>query len=257
MSFHHLDEFARIDSVVTRRSPTARLLMTVIVAAGAAVLPLGAWPQMVALGLLVVALAALARIRPGPFLARLMPPLAFVLLVSLAVLVLAPGEAVARVGPLRVTDAGLLRFGSAAGRGAIALGAAVVLVSTTSFPEIVRALRRLRLPELVTTSLSLAYRYVYILNDEVARLRRAAASRNAAAGATPRRRLMVGMTSAALQRSFLRSERVHQAMMSRGYRGELPALAGQRAAESYAGQSVVEVGGLLVVVAATVASAML
>lgn len=253
MSFHHLDEFARVDSVVTRRSPTSRLLATVFLASGAALLPLGAWPQMLALGLLVVALAALARIRPGPFLVRLLPPLAFVLLVSLAVLVLAPGETVARVGPLRVTDAGLLRFGSAAGRGAIALGAAVVLVSTTSFPEIVRALRRLRLPEIVTASLSLAYRYIYILNDEVARLRRTAASRNVASGSASRRRLMIGIGSAALQRSFVRSERVHQAMLSRGYRGTIPSLDGAR----YVGRSVVEVAGLAAVVTAIVLSAAL
>lgn len=253
MSFHHLDQFARTDSVVTRRPPTVRVLATVLLAVGAAVLPLGAWPQMIALGFLVVGLAALARIRPGAFLVRLAPPLSFVLLVSVAVLVLAPGEIVARLGPLRISDAGLLRFGSAAGRGAIALGAAVVLVSTTSFPEIVGALRRLRLPELVTASLSLAYRYIYILNDEVSRLRRAAASRNAAAGAAPRRSLMVGMASAALQRSFIRSERVHQAMLSRGYRGELPVLAGT----SYSGRPAVEMGGLLLVVAAIVASAAL
>lgn len=250
MSFHHLDQFARTDSAVTRRPPATRLLATVIVAVGAAVLPLGAWPQMTALALLVIGLAAVARIRPRPFLARLTPPLVFVLLVSVAVLVVTPGETVARLGPLRVTDGGLLRFGSAAGRGAIALGAAVVLVSTTSFPEVVRALRRLRLPELVTASLSLAYRYLYILNDEVSRLRRAAASRNAAAGAAPRRRLMVGLASAALQRSFIRSERGHQAMLSRGYRGEIPTVT----PAAYAGRPVAEIGGLVVVVAAIVLS---
>jgi len=253
VGFHHLDEFAAVGSAITRRSPAVRLLGTVALALGAALLPLGAWPQMAALGALVATLAFVARVRPGRFLARLAPPLAFLMLVSAAVLVLAPGEVVARLGPLRITDAGLLRFGSAAGRGAIALGAAVVLVSTTSFPEIVRALRRLRLPEIVTTSLGLAYRYLYILNDEVSRLRRAARSRNAGEGAASGRRLMVGIAAAALQRSFARSERVHQAMLSRGYTGAMPALAGR----PYAGRPVVELGALAALVAAIVGSATL
>jgi cobalt/nickel transport system permease protein len=253
VSFHHLDQFAAVDSVVTRRSPTVRLLGTVVIAVGAALLPLGAWAQMAVLGSLVIALMFMARIRPGPFLARLAPPLGFVLLVSAAILVLAPGEVVAALGPLTVTSEGLLRFGSAAGRGAIALGAAVILVSTTAFPEVVRALRRLRLPELVTTALGLAYRYLYILTDEVGRMLRAAGSRNASAGAASRRRLMVGVAAAALQRSFARSERVHQAMLSRGYTGDIPSLD----EAPHAGRPAIELAALAAVVLLIVASAAL
>lgn len=253
MGFHHLDQFARVDSPLTRRSPTVRLLGAVILAVGAAALPLGAWPQLAALGLLVFCLAALARIRPTAFFARFAPPFAFVLLVSAALLVLAPGDAVGRVGPVRITDAGLLRFGSVAGRAAVALGAAVILVCTTSFPDIVRALRSLRLPDVVTTSLALAYRYLYLLTDEVGRLRRAARSRNASAGAVPRRRLLVGVTAAAVQRSFARSERVYQAMASRGYTGRMPSL--DEPAQS--GRPGLEVGGLVAVVALILASAVL
>lgn len=253
MGFHHLDQFAGVDSPVTRRSPTVRLLATLIIAVGSAFLPLGAWPQLAGLAVLVAALAALARIRLRPFLVRLLPPLAFVGLVSAAILVLAPGETVLALGPLHVTDAGLLRFGSATGRAAVALGAAVILVSTTPFPDLLRALGALRLPRAVTTSLGLAYRYVYLLNDEVDRLRRAARSRNAGAGSAPRRRLYVGIAAAALQRSFARSERVYHAMISRGFTGELPSLHGPE----YRGRPALEIGALAALVAALTGSALL
>lgn len=221
MSFQHLDRFAQNDSPLTRRSPVTRLLGAVCIALGAAILPLGSWPQMAGLAALVVGLVAAARIPPLAFLTRLTPPLAFVLAVSGAILFLAPGRAVATVGPLTITDAGVLRVGSVLGRSAVALGAAVILVSTTSFSEVLVALRSLRLPEAITTSLGLAYRFLYMLNDEVERLRRAARSRNAAAGAAPRRRLLMGITAAVLQRSFARSEQVHRAMLARGYAGHL------------------------------------
>lgn len=252
MSFRHLDRFARTGSTIARRPATVRVLGTVIIALGAAVLPLGAWPQMAALGLLVIALAAGARIPVTTFAARLGPPFAFVLLVTCAVLVLAPGEPVARIGPVSVTDAGLLRFASVLGRAAVALGAAVILVSTTPFDDLVRALRDLRVPATVTMALGLAYRFLYILNDEVERLRRAARSRNAAAGATSRRRLMVGITSAALSRSFDRSERLHRAMLARGFTGRMPALQSPNA-----GHPTLDVIALAVVVAAIAGSALL
>jgi cobalt/nickel transport system permease protein len=250
VSFHHLDQFAHIDSVLTRRPPTVRLLGTVILALGAALLPLGAWPQLAALGLLVVGLAALARIRPGPFLARFLPPFAFVVLVSAGILVLAPGVELLRIGPVTVTDAGLLRFSSAMGRAAVALGAAVILVSTTPFTELLDALRSLRVPATVTTPLALAYRYLYTLKDEVERLRRAARSRNAAVGAARHRTLLTGITAAALHRSLARSERVYQAMLSRGYDGTIRTLH----PAPTAGHPAVEVAVLALVVALISAS---
>ena len=253
MSFHHLDQYAHIDSAVARRSPTVRLLGTVVLALGAALLPLGAWAQMAGLGALVLLLAATARIPATTFVIRIAAPLAFVFLVSVGVLVLAPGEPIVRLGPLAVTDAGLIRFGSVLGRAAVALAAAVILVSTTPFDELLRALRTLRLPRGVTTALGLAYRFLYILNDEVERLRRAARSRNAAGGAAPRRRLLMGITGAALQRSFDRSERTHRAMLARGFTGEMPALETPPAA----GRPALELGALTCVVAIITGSALL
>ncbi len=252
MSFHHLDQYAQVDSALTRRSPTVRLVGTVLVATGSALLPLGAWPQLAGLALLVGLLAALARIPPAPFFARLAPPLALVVLVSVGILFVVPGQAVVRFGPATVTDAGLLRFGSIVGRAAVAIGAAVVLVSTTRFNDLIVAFRTLRLPRVVTSSLGLAYRFLYTLSDEVDRLRRAARSRNAGRGSASRRRLLVGITAAAVQRSFDRSEMVYRAMLSRGYQGEMPVLH----PPAGAGRPALELTGLALVVAVVVGSAL-
>lgn len=224
MGFHHLDQFAHAHGPLAHIAPAGRVLGTFSIALGAALLPLGAWAQMGALVALVLMLAALARVPLATLLARAAPPLAFLLLASFAVLVLAPGETVARVGAIRITDNGALRVGSALLRGAAAILAGVLLISTTRFTELVEALRELRLPLVVTAALGLAYRFLYLLTDEVAQLQRAAASRNARAGAVARRELMLGITASAVSRSFARSERVHRAMLARGYDGSLPSL---------------------------------
>lgn len=216
MGFHHLDQFAHASGAFARIAPAARVLGTFLIAIGAALLPLGAWIAMVLLVALVLAVARYARVPWATLLRRATPPLAFVALASFAVLFLAPGSV---VGPFGITDAGVVRFGSALLRGGAAVLAGVLLVSTTRFPELVQGLRELRLPRVVTESLALAFRFLYLLNDEIVQLQRAAASRNAQAGAVSRRRLFMGIAASAVTRSFARSERVHRAMLARGYDG--------------------------------------
>lgn len=224
MSFRHLDRFAGTPSPITRLPPVVRLLGAVAVALGVSMLPIGAWPHLLAMASLAGALSVAARIPMRILLLRLSAPIAFVLLASVAVLFLAPGETAVALGPVSITDAGLVRFGSVLGRAAVALTAAVVLVSTTRFHELVHALHMLRLPRAITVSLGLAYRLLYVTVDEVERIQRAARSRNAGAGAAKRRHLLVGAVGAVMRRSLVRSERTHRAMVARGFRGDFVGL---------------------------------
>ena len=225
MGFHHLDQYAETEvSGLMPVAPAARVLGTVAIALAAAVLPAGAWPELLLVVVLVVVLSRLARVPLATLLRRASVPLAFLALAGAGLLVLSPGNPVAGFGPFTVTDGGLTRVGSALLRGGAAIGAGVLLVSTTRFPDLVEGLRELRLPAVVTASIGLAYRFLYLLMDEVAQLQRAAASRNAGGGRVARRRLMMGITASALTRSFARSERVHRAMLARGYTGALPSL---------------------------------
>jgi cobalt/nickel transport system permease protein len=247
VSFHHLDQYATVPSPVTAAPPAARVLAAATVAIGAATLPQDAWGHLGVLVVVVLGLAALARLPFGHLLARMAGPLAFVLLASVGLLVLVPGEPAAHLGPVAVTRQGIDRFSFVLGRAVVALGAAVVLVSTTGFPDLLHALRVLRLPQVVTAALGLAYRLLYLFVDELERLQRAARSRNAGHGAAGRRRVLVGAAAAVLGRAFARAERTHRAMVARGYDGDLPTLR----TWSWSPQIVLSLAGLIVLVAAT------
>jgi len=248
VGFHHLDHYAATASPVTRTAPAARVLGAVGLALAASLLPPGAWAPMAATLALSFALAVAARIPPGVLLLRASIPLAFLVLASVGILFMAPGSEVAALGPLRVTGHGVVLFASAIARGAAAVIAGVVLVSTTPFPELVAALRELRLPRPVTSSLALAYRFLVVLAEEVGRVRRAAEVRNGGRGRVAARRLAVGMAAAAFARSYDRSERVFRAMRVRGYRDTIPGLT-YRAVDA---ASALRVGTLLAVAAALV-----
>lgn len=251
MSFRHVDQYAAVVSPVTRTAPTVRVLATAVLAAGAAALPFGAWLPLAVLLLLVLVIARSARLPARQMVVRAAGPFVFVLAASAGLLVLVPGDPVLTIGVLEVTDQGADRFAFVLGRASVALGAAVVLVSTTSFPELLHALRELRLPHVVTASLGVGYRLLYILVDELERLQRAARSRNAGAGATTRRRVLVGITAAGLARAFSRGERTHRAMLARGYAGDMPSLSSQE----WDRRSTVALAGLVLLVGLVLAGA--
>jgi cobalt/nickel transport system permease protein len=105
---------------------------------------------------------------------------------------------------------------------------AVLLTATTRFPDLLHALRHLKVPAIFVSILAFMYRYLFVLADEVARLLRARAARSAQlpgqpAGRSLRWRATIAghMVGQLLVRSMARSDRVYQAMLARGYRGEL------------------------------------
>jgi len=190
--------------------------------------PAGAWGVLALLALPLPLLLALGRLHPGVALARTLLALPFLL----AVVPLAftrPGETVLTV-PLTgwtASDAGIEAMATILARAWVAVAVAVILTATTPAAELVRALRFLGVPRLLAGTAFFAYRYLFVIGEEGARLLRARDSRSAAlagynAGGTLRWRARVTghMAGSLFLRSYERSERVYAAMQARGYDGE-------------------------------------
>lgn len=129
---------------------------------------------------------------------------------------------------LTITDAGVLRFVSIVIRSWLSVQLAILLVAVTEFPKIVHALRHLHVPAIITVIISFLYRYLFVLADEVMRLLRARQARSArvagqrAGGSVAWRARTAGhMAGQLFLRSYERSDRVYNAMIARGYKGEL------------------------------------
>jgi len=107
--------------------------------------------------------------------------------------------------------------------------AAIVLAASTSFPDLLVAMRAIRVPRLMVSIFGLMWRYLFVLVDEALRLMRARAARsgksdipNTKSGGSLawRARVVGGMAGNLFLRGFERSERIYVAMVSRGYDGE-------------------------------------
>lgn len=98
----------------------------------------------------------------------------------------------------------------------------VLLSATTPVPETLTALRRLRVPEVLVMLLAFIYRYAPVLGRQLRAMRVAVASRAPRLGRAALVRLYGNLGGAMVVRAYERGERVHAAMLARGFDGTLP-----------------------------------
>lgn len=133
------------------------------------------------------------------------------------------------LGPLSLTlsGEGLRLFATIAAKSWVSVQAALLLTFTTPVPELIEALRRLRLPGLLVTTIGFMVRYLVVLGEEAGRMSRAQAARSAdptghGGGSIRWRAATTGhMVGTLFLRSYERSERIYAAMLARGFEGSL------------------------------------
>jgi cobalt/nickel transport system permease protein len=109
-------------------------------------------------------------------------------------------------------------------KGLICFAAMLLLAWTTTAEELLRALRQLHVPVLFVATLSFMNRYLHVAEDELVRMRRARAARTFDHAPAARLRTVAALIGMLLVRSFERSERVHAAMLARGFDGQIRSL---------------------------------
>jgi cobalt/nickel transport system permease protein len=177
-----------------------------------------------ALGAAVV-LAVLFRVPPGTAARRLAAAQASLALLVVTLPFAIPGESVFRLGPLRASDAGLLRAGMVALKAnAIAL-AVMALLGTLDAGRLGHALHRLRAPAALVQLLLFTVRYLGLLEAELARLRTALRARAFRPGSDRHTLRTLGLLAGVLiVRSAARADRVLEAMRCRGFTGRFHVL---------------------------------
>jgi cobalt/nickel transport system permease protein len=113
----------------------------------------------------------------------------------------------------------------------LTISAALLLIATTSFPGVCHALRRLGFPPLFVSQLFFLYRYLFVLMEEAMRIIRAREMRSFGAGGTGIK-VFVRLIGILFLRTVDRAERIYDAMLSRGFQGDIPSLKRSRIAAS-------------------------
>ncbi|MFD0270495.1 cobalt ECF transporter T component CbiQ [Streptomyces sp. NPDC127106] len=171
---------------------------------------------------LLAAVAAVAGVPAGLLLRRLLIEIPFVAFAVLMPFV-AEGERVDVLG-LSLSVSGLWGAWNVLAKGTLGVAASVLLASTTELRELLLGLQRLRLPSLLVQIASFMIRYGDVITDELRRMSIARRSRGFEARGIRHWGVLAKTAGALFIRSYERGERVHLAMVSRGYTGSMPVI---------------------------------
>lgn len=222
-ALHHvgtLDELSARDTAAVRLDPRGKLAVTiafVAVVASFGRLDLGRLIPLVALFMLAV---PLCDVPWRLLLVRLAVASPFALGIAALEPFLDRRPALSLAG-VQVTT-GEIAFVVILTKFALSLGAALLLVATTGFDTVCAALGRVGAPRVVVAQLSLTYRYLFVLGGEASRMVRAHAMR-APGLKRPSLRTAGTLLGHLLVRALDRAERIHRAMLARGFNGRFPA----------------------------------
>jgi cobalt/nickel transport system permease protein len=124
---------------------------------------------------------------------------------------------------LALSERGLEAGAALLCKGTLGVVASLLLAATTEARDIVAGLERLRMPRQLVEIMGFMIRYLDVASAEMARMRTARESRGFRAGGPRAWPVLARSGGALFIRSYERGERVHLAMLSRGYTGTLPA----------------------------------
>lgn len=230
MHAHALERYESRNSLLHALDPRVKVLLTVLFIVCTSLLPDGAWAAFAASWLFVWLVTFLGRLTVAFVVRRSFIALPFAL-AAVTLLFTVPGPALVswQLGgrTLTISEPGLVRFASVMARSWLSVQMAILLTASTPFPDLMHALRHLRVPHVLIAIIGFMYRYLFVLADEARRLLRAREARSAkpAAGGGGSLLWRAGVTGnmvgTLFVRSMERSERVYNAMVARGYRGRL------------------------------------
>ena len=182
--------------------------------------PITRWQAFIAYFIAIFLVSLVAKIQTLTLLTRALIEIPFIFFAILMPF-FGSGERF-EIGPLNLYRESLLAGAAIVVKGTLGVLSAVVLSTSTTARELLRGLEKLHLPKLMVQIAAFMLRYVNVINDEMERMKVARESRGFIATGMKDWKVLATAASALFIRSYERGERVHLAMLSRGYTGVLP-----------------------------------
>ena len=214
----YLDALARRDTALHRLDPRIKVIATGLFVLAVVSFPRYTISAMLPFALLLVIVASLAEL-PGSYLIKKL-----IIVSPFAVMVgifnpLLDQQPLLQLGPV-IISGGWVSFLSILVRFGLTVTAVLILIACTGFNSVCMALARLGMPKIFAVQLLMLYRYIFVLVDEGIRMHQARALR------TFRRRGMSmqvfsHLVGQLLLRTLDRAQRVHLAMLCRGFDGTI------------------------------------
>jgi cobalt/nickel transport system permease protein len=168
----------------------------------------------------LLAVVAISRVPVGYLAPRMVVELPFAVFAVLVPFI-SQGPRTEVLG-LTVSEPGLHAGVALLVKGTLGVLASLTLAATTEPQDLLRGLQRLRMPELIVQIMGFMIRYLDVVTAELGRMMTALRSRGCDPRSPRHWPVLARSLGALFIRSYERGERVHLAMLSRGYDGKLP-----------------------------------
>ena len=221
MKHSFIDQYSDLDSLIHRLDPRTKFITSLAFIVAVVLTPISNWRVFAFYFCLIAALLIISKLPPLYVLKRSLVVFPFVLLVAIFIPFFKSGEAAGSYNiwlwQVSVTYDGLLILANVVVKAWLSILSLILLSAATKFTELLKGLRQLGVPKVIVLILSFMYRYVFVLVDEVMRMRRARDSRNFGGSRLHQLRTIGNMIGTLFIRSYERGERIYAAMLSRGF----------------------------------------
>ncbi|MBE3576758.1 MAG: energy-coupling factor transporter transmembrane protein EcfT [Limnochordales bacterium] len=216
------------ESAVHRLDPRTKIIWTLLWMV--TLFGVGSFAGYVSFGVFLVAVLVLARIPVRAVWRGIRPLMYLILFTAFFNLLATPGQPVVRLGPLAITDAGLVTAGLVTARLLLLIAGASILTLTTSplalsdgIETLLRPLQRIGLPaHELAMMMAIALRFIPTLLEEAERIMKAQKARGAdfESGSIQQRiRSLLPVLVPLFVSAFRRADELAVAMEARAYRG--------------------------------------
>ncbi len=186
--------------------------------------PTSLW-AFVAYGILLALLTILSKVPLRFMLMRSLVIIPFVLMVAIFIPFMKKGQIAGAYSfgslNLTVTYDGLFIFWNVLIKAFLSVVMVTLLVSTTKFTEFLKALERLKVPQVFVMILSFMYRYIFVITDEFEIMLRAKKARSIGGSRWFHIKTLSNMLGVLFMKSYEKGEVVYLAMCARGYNGDI------------------------------------
>ena len=227
------DRLASLPGLMQRLDPRMKAVSIVLLAVVTSFVH--SIPMLLVLVVATMLLAAASHVSVGSFARKVWASAGFfgvLLSAPAATAWITPGPVVVALGPLSITAPGLLVAGRLILRVAAGAGFGLLVVWTTRWSDLLRALGAMGVPDLVVATLAMTQKQIMSLLRTVENMHLARESRMLSAGsARENRGWVVERMAFVARRSMKTADDVYDAMLARGFTGAMPSLVDLRASD--------------------------
>jgi cobalt/nickel transport system permease protein len=220
-----IDQYSDMGSFIHKLDPRTKFITIIVFLLAVLVTPISRWQAFTLYFALVAILIILSRVPLLYVLKRSFVIVPFVLVIAALNIPFKNGEAISEfdiwLWRVSITREGLLVFGNIIVKAWLSILGLILLSSTTPLIRLLKGMEQLGLPRVMVMIISFMYRYIFVLTDEVMRMKQARDSRNFGGKWLWQIKTIGNMIGTIFIRSYERAERVHAAMLSRGFEGQV------------------------------------